>query len=186
MILSVIRGISKVVAAFTGLLFVYGSVYALEGMTTRLPTSGLHELLITTLWMLPWTVLFCSGFEDLGKVARQTWILWTGMVFVLAFLYYFERGTSSSVLTKTAMPLVATSAGLLPHIIQRIRFIFIICGLAAGAVGIIVLYFAFSTMFSASQSFATSGIASVVYTFGIASLATGVLTGASLRSAKVK
>ena len=185
MILPVLRGTSKVTAGLTGLLLVYGTVYAMEGMTTRLPMSRLHELVISTLWMLPWTLLFCSGFEDLGKVARQAWVLWVGMTLVLALLYYFERNTTSAILTKAAMPLLATVAGLLPHAIPRIRFVFTVCCLAAGIVGVVVLSFGLSTFFS-KHSFATKGIAFVIFVFGIASLTTGVLSVAPLRPARIR
>ncbi len=181
-----VLGTSKITAGLTGLLLVYGITYAMEGMTTRLPTSRLHELVITTLWMLPWTLLFSSGFEDLGNVTRQAWVLWVGMTLVLALLYYFERNTTSTVLTKTAMPLLATVAGLLPHAIPRIKFIFTVCGLATGIVGIVVLSFSFSVYFSPGHSFATKEIAFVVFVFGTTSLTTGVLSVASLRKARLR
>lgn len=181
MVLSVLRGISKVTAGLTGLLLVYGSVYALEGMTTRLPTSRLHELGITTLWMLPWTVLLCSGFEDWEKVRRQAWIMWVGMTLVLALLYYFEKHTTSAVLTKAAMPLLATVGGLLPHVIHRIRFIFTICCFAAGIAGIVVLSYVLYGLVSFTYSFAAGGITLVVLIFGTASLMTGLLSVTSLR-----
>src|SRR5438132_2003259 len=182
--LAVLRGTAKLTAGLTGLLLAYGIVYAMEGMTTRLPMSRLHELLISTLWMLPWTLLFCSGFEDLGKVTRQAWVLWVGMTLVLALLYYFERNTASAVLTKAAMPLLATVAGLFPHAFPRIRFVSTVCCLAAGIVGIAVLSFGLFTVFS-EHSFATKGTAFVTFVFGIASLTTGVLSVASLRAAKL-
>ena len=184
--LAVLRGTSKVTAGLTGLLLVYGIVYAMEGMTTRIPMSRLHELVITTLWMLPWTLLFCSGFEDLSSVRRQAWLLWVGMTLVLGFLYYFERNTTSSLLTKAAMPLMATGAGLLPHAIPRIRFIFSVCCLATGIAGIVVLSFALSTYFSAGHAFATEGITLVIFVFGTASLTTGVLSVASFRKARLR
>jgi len=64
MALCLLRGISGVTAALTGLLLVYGVIYAMEGMTTRIPSSPSHELGITTLIMLPWMLLFSSGVED--------------------------------------------------------------------------------------------------------------------------
>jgi hypothetical protein len=174
-ILPVLRGTSKVTAALTGLLLVYWTVYAMEGMTTRLPISRVHELVISTLWMLPWTLLFCSGFEDLGKVTRQTWVSWVGMALVLILLYYLERHTTSAVVTKAVMPLVATVAGLLPHAIPRIGFVFTVCCLAAGIVGVGVLSFCLYTFFS-EHAFATKGIAFVILVFGAASITTGVLS----------
>jgi hypothetical protein len=184
MIIPVLRGTSKVTAALTGLLLIYETVYAMEGMTTRLPMSRVHELVISTLWMLPWTLLFCSGFEDLGKVTRQTWVLWVGMALVLTLLYYFERHTASAVLTKATMPLVATVAGLLPHMIPRIGFVFTVCCLAAGIVGVAVLSFCLYTFFS-EHSFATKGIAFVIFLFGAASITTGVLSVPRFRPARI-
>jgi hypothetical protein len=61
MTLRILRAITSAVAAATGLLLAYGITYAMEGMTTRVPVSQLHELGISTLWMVPWTILFCFG-----------------------------------------------------------------------------------------------------------------------------
>ena len=181
MTLLAVRGISRVTAAATGLLLVYGVVYAMEGMTTRIPMSPLRELGITTVWILPWTMLFCSGLDDFGTVTRQNWVFWAGVMLALAFLYYFERNTGSSIVTKAAMPLLATAAGLLPHVVRRIRFVFTVFSLAAGIAGLVVFYLVLAMLFSASaSSFATKGIGVVVVAFGTASLATGVLSVASL------
>lgn len=175
MTLLALRGISRVTAAATGLLLVYSVVYAMEGMTTRIPMSPLRELGITTLWMLPWTMLFCSGLDDFGAVTRQGWVFWAGVTLALAFLYYFERNTSSSIFTKIAMPLLATVVGLMPHLIRRIRFLFTVFSFAAGVAGLVVFYLALTSYLSGS-SFATKAIASVVFAFATASLIAGVLS----------
>jgi len=117
MILPALRGISKFTAGVTGLLLVYEVVYAMESMTTRIPNPW-QELAITTLWMLPWTLLFCSGLEDFGIVTQKAWIFWVGTILALVLLYYFERNTTSTILTKAAMPVLAVSGGLLPHAIR--------------------------------------------------------------------
>jgi hypothetical protein len=179
MTLRALRGIASVTAAGTGLLLVYGAVYAMEGMTTRIPMNPLHELGITTLWTLPLTILFCSGLSDFGTVTKQAWVFWLGVILALALLYYFERNTSSSILTKTAMPLLATAGGLMPHIIRRIGFVFTVFSLAAGIAGLLVFYFALTSYLSGS-SFATKSIEFVVLAFGTASLITGVLSVAFL------
>lgn len=175
MTLPALRGIASVTAAATGLLLIYGFVYAMEGMTTRIPMNPLHELGITTLWTLPLTVLFCSGLNDFCTVTKQAWIFWLGLIPALVLLYYFERNTSSSNLTKTAMPLLATAAGLMPHIFQRIRIVFTIFCLAAGISGLAVFYFVLTSYLSGS-SFATKSIGIVVLAFGTASVAAGVLS----------
>ena len=180
-----LRGISRVTAATTGLLLVYGVVYAMEGMTTRIPTSPLRELGITTIWILPWTMLFCSGLDDFGTVTRQNWVFWAGVTLALAFLYYFERNTGSSIVTKIAMPLLATAGGLMPHVIRRIRFLFTVFSLAAGVAGLVVFYVALTSNLSGS-SFATKAIAFVVFAFATASLITGVLSVASLKRRHVE
>lgn len=180
MSLQALRGISSVAAAVTGLLLVYGIIYAMEGMTTRLPMSPLHELGITTLWMLPWTMLFCFGLEDFETVTRQAGVFWAGVVVALVLLYYFERNTSSSIVTKTAMPLLATAGGLMPHVIRRINFVFIVLSLAAGIAGLVVFYVAGSSYLSGS-SFQTKSIGLMVLAFGTASLIAGVLSVALLR-----
>lgn len=179
MVLRILRGISRVTAAVTGLMLAYDFIYTMEGITTRLPMSPLHELLITTLWMLPWMLLVCSGAEDFGTVTRQVSVFWVGVTVALALLYYFQRYTSSSVLTKAAMPLLATAGGLLPHVVRRISIVFTIASLVAGIAGLVVLYLALTTLLT--SSFATKGIGIVVITFAMASLVSGVLSVASLR-----
>jgi len=178
MILPALRGISKFTAGVTGLLLVYEVVYAMESMTTRIPNPW-QELAITTLWMLPWTLLFCSGLEDFGIVTQRAWIFWVGTILALVLLYYFERNTTSTILTKAAMPVLAVSGGLLPHAIRRIRFVFVICGLAAKV--FLFLYFAFSTLLSSTSSFANRGVALLIVAFGTSALATGVLAVVPLR-----
>ena len=180
-----LRGISRVTAATTGLLLVYGFVYAMEGMTTRIPMSPLRELGITTVCILPWTMLFCSGLDDFGTVTRQNWVFWAGVTLALAFLYFFERNTGSSIVAKIAMPLLATTGGLMPHVIRRIRFLFTVFSLAAGVAGLVVFYVALTSYLSGS-SFATKAIALVVFPFATASLITGVLSVASLKRRNVE
>jgi hypothetical protein len=183
MALCILRGISRVTAALTGLLLVYGVIYTMEGMTTRIPISPVHELGITTLVMLPWTLLFSSGVEDLGPVMRQAWIFWLGITLSLALLYYFELNTSTSVLTKAAMPLLATAAGLMPHIVRRINFVFTVFSFAAGIGGLVLFYFVVSDRVygPSASSFSTRGVAITIVTFGVASVATGALSVATLR-----
>jgi len=183
MALWIFRGISRVTAALTGLLLVYGMIFAMEGMTTRIPVSPVHELGITALAMLPWMLLFSSGVEDLGTVTRKAWIFWVGTTLALALLYYLERHTSSSVLTKAAMPLLATAGGLMPHIVRRINFVFTLFSFAAGIGGLVLFYFLVSDRVYGSNphSFATRGIGITIVTFGVASVATGVLSVATLR-----
>jgi peptidoglycan/LPS O-acetylase OafA/YrhL len=84
----VLRGISRVTAAVTALLLIYGISYAMEAMTTRLPDTSLHEFAIGTLWMFPWMLLFCSGLEDLGKATRRAWVFWAGLAVGIALLCY--------------------------------------------------------------------------------------------------
>ena len=180
MILRVLQGLSKVTAALTGLLLVYVVVYAMEGMTTRLPMSQPHELAVTTLWMLPWTLLLCSGLEDLEKTIGQHWVLWSGVTLALTLLYYLERHTSDAVLTKAAMPLLATLIGLLPHVIRRISFVFVVFSLAAGIAGLVLSYFFLASRLISGSTFATNEVAILVLSFVAASIATGVLSVAEL------
>jgi hypothetical protein len=181
MVLPALRGIAKLMAGVTGLLLVYGAVYAMEGMTTRIPMNRWHELAVTSLWMLPWTLLFCSGLEDLGTAAQKAWVFWIGAGLALILLCYFERNTTSTILTKIAMPVLAVSGGLLPHIIRRIRFVFVVCNLATGVAGTFILYLVLRTFLSPATSFANKGVEAVIVAFGVSAFATGVLAAASLR-----
>lgn len=178
MILWALSGISKVTAAMTGLLVAYNFIYTVAGMTTRIPTIP-RELSVTTLWMLPWMLLFCSGVEDFGTVTRRAWVFWVGVGAALSSLYYFEHYTSDRILTKAAMPLLATAGGSLPHVVRRIKIVFTVVSLGAGLAGVAILCLGLATLLN--RSFATKGIGVVGMTFGMASLAAGVLSVARLR-----
>ena len=82
----------------------FSSVYALEGITTRIPTAAALELATVSLWTVPWMLLLVSGVEDLSIVSRKESVLWLGVAGALLFLFYFDRFTSMSFLTKAAMP----------------------------------------------------------------------------------
>jgi len=53
MIATLARGILRIAAALSGLFLVFGIVYAMEGMSTRLPTTGFRELVVSTAFMVP-------------------------------------------------------------------------------------------------------------------------------------
>jgi hypothetical protein len=179
-IMPTVRGILRVTAAATGLLLVYGIVFAMEGMTVRVATIPAREVAVTTAFMLPWTLLFCSGFEDFGIAARRDWVFWVGTLLLLSFIYYFERHTTSSTLTKAAMPVLATVGGVLPHVSLRLRFAYTACSLIAGIAGVFAAYHFAGVIFSGG-SFATGTIGGLIVGFCIASTATGVLAAWSLQ-----
>jgi hypothetical protein len=171
----ILRGTARVLAAVTGLLLVYGAVYALEGMTTRIPINAARELVGASLWTAPWMLLFCSGMEDLATVTRKNLVLWPGVFAILLFLYYLDRHTSLSFLTKAAMPPLAVGAGLVPHFVRRSKFLFALSSLAAGGAGAYVLYLVGNTALSPTTHFANRLIAVVIVTFGLAAAITGLL-----------
>jgi chromate transport protein ChrA len=83
----ILRGTARILAAATGLLLVYRITFALEGMTTRIPTAAAWELATRALWTMPWLLLFCSGLEDVAVVTSKPWVVWFGGIVAL-FLYY--------------------------------------------------------------------------------------------------
>jgi hypothetical protein len=180
MTLRILRAIAGVVAAATGLLLNYGFIYATEGMTTTVRVSQLHELGISTLWIVPWTILFCLGLEDFSAVTRRPWVFWAGAMLALILLYYFERNTSRGTVTKIGMPLLATAVGLLPHVIRRIHFVFNIFAIAFGVAALVIFYSAASSYLSGSF-FSVNAIGFLVLTFGTSSFIAGVLSVALLR-----
>jgi hypothetical protein len=180
--MELLRGISRVMAAVTALLLMYGITYTMEGMTTRLPETALDELAFRTLWMLPWLLLFCSGLEDLGKTTGQAWAFWAGLAIGIALLCYLEHYTTDRVFTKFAMPLAAIVGGSLPHFIHRIRVLYILCSFAAGIAGLVVCYF----MLLSGGSFATKFIALLIIAFVISSIATAALMAGTLRGTTPK
>lgn len=120
-------------------------------------------------------LLFCSGVEDLATVARKQFVVWLGVATALLFLYYFDRYTSLTFLTKAAMPPLAVAAGLLPHFVRQIRFLFVLSSLAAGIAGVFILYHVTNTILSPTTHFASKFIGLVIVTFAVASTATGLL-----------
>jgi hypothetical protein len=172
---TILRGAARVLASITGLLLVYGITFTLEGIATRLPMAAARELATVFLWTAPWTLLFCSGVEDLSIISRKEVVLWLGVFAALLFLYYFDRYTSMSFLTKAAMPPLAVGAGLLPHFIKRIRFLFTLASVGAGVVGAYVLYLVADCVLLPSTHFATKFIGVLILAFGCAGITSGLL-----------
>lgn len=183
--MALLRGISRVTAAGSALLLIYGITYAMEGMTTRLPETLLHELVFGALYLLPWMLLFCSGLEDIGRATRKEWPFWIGSVAGMALLCYLEHYSTDRTLTKIAMPLLATTGGSLPHFIRRINIVYTVCSFAIGIAGLAVCYFEGSALLSGG-SFATRFIAFLIVAFVVSSIATAVLTASTLRGATPK
>jgi hypothetical protein len=174
-LVTILRGTARVLASITGLLLVYGTVFALEGMTTRITVAAARELATVSLWTAPWMLLFCSGVEDLSIISRKEVVLWLGVFAALLFLYYFDRYTSMSFLTKAAMPPLAVGAGLLPHFVKRIRFLFSLSSVAAGVFGGYVLYLVANTIMTPSTHFASKFIGALIVTFGCAGITSALL-----------
>lgn len=178
MIAALIRGLSQLVAAISGLLLVLGVTYAMEAMTTRLPMGAAAELVISTTFMLPWTLLFCSGFHDLSTATKREWLFWAGSLLVVGLLYYFNRHTTEMSVTKGAMPVLACGAAAVPHVFRRLSFsysivciLFGLCGLAAAWSDIVT--------FTTASSYATSTIAVLMVVFPLAAISAAGLSIAS-------
>lgn len=168
-----VRGISQLVAAASGLVLVFGATYAMDGMASRLPTGATREMVTITTFMLPWTLLFCSGLHDLSRTARREWIFWSGCLFLVAFLFFFNQYTAEARLTKLAMPWLACGLATLPHVLRRLSFAYsAVCSFIA-LCAIVVLYLDVRAFMSGS-SFATSTIAALMVAFGLAGTIGGI------------
>ena len=155
------------------MLLAYGVIFALEGMTTRVPTSAVRELATGALSTAPWLLLFCSGLQDFVILTRKPWVLWLGIFAVTFFLYYFDRNISLSMLTKIAMPPIAVGLGLIPYFAKKMGFVFALSSLAAGVAGIAVVHsFAAPTLLTTTH-FATRTIGVLVVTFCLAGITSG-------------
>ena len=170
----ILRGTARILAAATGLLLAYGAVYALEGITTRIPIAAARELATVSMWTVPWMLLFCSGLGDLAVATGKRLVLWLGSAAALLFFYYFDWHTSLAWLTKAAMPPLVVGAGLVPFYVKRIGFLFGLSSLAAGVAGGYVLYLAANTFLSSNTHFQTQFIAALIITFGIAGITCGL------------
>jgi hypothetical protein len=172
----ILRGTARILAAATGLLLVYGITFALEGMTSRVPTTATLELATGALWTAPFLLLFCSGLQDVVIVTGKPSVLWFGVIAALLFLYYFDHYTSLSLVTKGAMPPIAVGVGLIPHFIRKMGFLFVLSSLAAGIAGFFVLYHVAPLLFSPTAHVATKVIGVSLATFCLSAITSGVLT----------
>jgi hypothetical protein len=125
-------------------------------------------------------LLFCSGLQDAVAVTGKQWVLWLGGIAALLFLYYFDHYTSLSLVTKAALPPVALAVGLIPNLIRKMSFLFVLTSLAAGVGGGLVLFNIAVTLFSPMAHFATKFIAVLIVTFCLSALTSGVLTVSEL------
>lgn len=173
---TILRGTARILAAATGLLLAYGITFALEGMTTRIPTTAAWELAMGALWTAPWLLLFCSGLQDVLIATGKQWVLWFGGIAALLFLYHFDHYTSLSLVTKAAMPPIVVGVGLIPYFIRKMGFLFVLSSLAAGVAGGFVLYNVAATLFSPTAYFATKVIGALLVTFCLSAITSGVLT----------
>jgi hypothetical protein len=172
----VLRGTARILAAATGFLLMYSITYALEGMSTRIPTTATWELANGVLWTAPWLLLFFSGLQDLVIVTGKPWVLWLGGFAALLFLYYFDHYTSLSLVTKAAMPPIVVGVGLIPHFIRKMGFLFVLSALAAGIAGVFVLYHIAPLLFSPTAHAATKVIGASLVIFCLSGITSGVLT----------
>jgi hypothetical protein len=179
--MALLRGISRITAAGSALLLIYGISYAMEGMTTRLPETVLHELAFGTLYLLPWMLLFCSGIGDIAIFTRKRWAFWIGSLAGIALLCYLEHYSTDRTLTKIAMPLLVTLCGWLPYFIRSMNFVYAVCSFATGMAGLAVCYFEGSALLSGG-AFATKSIGYLIIAFVVSSIVTVVLTAGTFRS----
>lgn len=178
-IVALIRGTAQFIAAASGLLLVFGVIYAMEGMTSRLPMGSARELVTETVFMLPWTLVFCSAFHDLSMAAKREWIFWVGSLLTLGFLYYLNRHTTDTGLTKVAMPVFASAAAIVPHALRRLAFIYSVLSGLFALCGVVVFYLDVQTFITGS-SFATPAIAVLMVIFPLAAITAGTLLIAPL------
>jgi hypothetical protein len=175
MISTLVRAISRIVAASSGLLLIVGAVYAMEGMTTRLPTTSFRELVISTGVLLPWILLFCSGFDDLAIIAKREWLFWAGSALLLALIYYCDLSTSLQGVNKAGVPILACILAIQPHIFRRVALLYSLVSLVFGLCGVLVLFYTVQTYLRGS-SFTNQTTAACVFSFAISSIAAGVLS----------
>ena len=120
-------------------------------------------------------LLFFSGVEDFAIFSGKERVLWLGSAIALLFLYYFDRHTSLSFLSKAAMPPLAVAVGLVPHFVRQLKFLFVLSSVAAGAAGAFILYHVAAVTLSSTTHFATAVIELVLVVFGITSIVAGAL-----------
>jgi hypothetical protein len=185
-VITLLRGTARIVAAAAGLLLIYGVIYTMEAITTRIPTSAMRELSIATLWMIPWVLLFCSGFDDLAAAANHPSVFWGGSCLILFLICYFERHTSSVLLTKLLMPLLVCAGGVLPHIFRRFSFLYTVFSVFAGVCGLVVLWYVLPAFVSPRTHFATPGVGFLEAAFILGSMGAGVLSVLRCRSSRVR
>jgi hypothetical protein len=101
-----IRGAARIVAAVTSCVLLYGAVYALEAMTTRVPVSQAHSLASFLLYSFPFALLALAGVRDLVS-SRFSFAL---AAILLTALFAFLNWFTSDFLTTRILGPIATIA----------------------------------------------------------------------------
>jgi hypothetical protein len=120
------------------------------GLTNGLdkPVAVAWEVALAFLCTAPWMLLYFSGAEDLALAANRSRLVWVGLFPALLLLYYCDRYTSLSMITKAAIPLLAVGLGTLPLFVRRLRFLFVVSSVAAGGIGILLACLLISRLWS--------------------------------------
>jgi hypothetical protein len=169
-----IRGLCRLTAALLAILFVYGVTFAMEGMTTRIPTSALREIVLTTLWLAPIAVVFSSA-DDIATTAKSNWVFWIIASAGLALAYYLEFYTTDRRVTHIAAPIVAFLISAIPHCFPRIKAAYSVFSFFAAICGLFVVYWIGRTLMSGSR-FATAGTAVCFIAFALTSVSAAALS----------
>lgn len=170
-----IRGLCRLTTGLLAILFVYGITFAMEGMTTRIPTSAIREVALTTLWFVPIALVFSSGADDIASAAKSNWFFWLVVSAGLALVYYYESYTTDSRVTHIVAPIAAFLISATPHCFRRIKVAYSISSFAAGICGLFVVYWIWRTFMSGSR-FATTGTAVCFVAFALAFLSAAALS----------
>jgi hypothetical protein len=170
-----IRGLCRLTAGLLAILFVYGVTFAMEGMTTRIPTSAIREVVLTTLWFVPIALVFSSGADDIASAAKSNWFFWLIVSAGLALVYYYEFYTTDRRVTHIVTPIAAFLISAIPHCFPRIKVAYSIFSFAAGICGLFVMCWIGRTFMSGSR-FATTATAFCFIAFALASLSAAVLS----------
>lgn len=134
---ALVRGFAQLVAAASGMLFLFGFVRDMGGVFPAFTTLQIVE---TIAFMLPWALLLCSGLHDLSSAASREWIFWTGSLVVFGVFFHLNRFEPSTIFTRIAIPAVACTGAMLPHVFRPLSFIYSVLCIVACLVGVYTLF----------------------------------------------
>lgn len=163
MLLILIRGIARIIAAAAALLMSFGIVYTMEGITERIPVSLPKEILTEGIILGLFLGLLLAGGQDLAKATRHKAVFWIVALAGLTGVYYLNHATTDRMTTKVIAPLLALGLAVIPYFGQRLNWLYGVCSVSAGAFALYLSWILIQEKLAGSGVFFQGGILGLIW-----------------------